>query len=616
MIVQALHDIQHRHGYLPRPELVLLADRIDTPLFRIEEVASFFPHFRKTPPPEIEIRVCRDLACRLHGSHKVTQELAAAVKGKSGWSVCEVSCLGRCDRAPAAIVAKNPQGGNGHAATHNGDNGHDHHEPHEFLIATADAKRLNEVAVALAAGEHPQVDTDAALNPTAHQQWQIDPYRDAPEQRYGNIRRFLALIKDEDREQFRKETLKALETGNLLGMGGAGGRAYKKWSEVRGAYGDRKYVVCNGDESEPGTFKDRELFLRTPHLIVEGMVLGAIVTGAQRGFVYIRHEYPEQIAAVRDEIKRAIAQGVCGPAVGFELEVFVSPGGYICGEQTALIEAIQDKRAEPRNRPPELQTNGLWDKPTLLNNVETFAWVPAIAGREQGQWFASAAVQVPVPGWLDRSGKPNTFKGRRFFSVSGDLNKPGAYEVPIGISIGELIDEYCGGMSGGQKLKAAALSGPSGGFMPAMLAIGSLPKFIQDAYPGQKLIPLRDMRLDIALFRDLRMMMGAGMVFYGDRADMVEQAYVSSVFYAEESCGKCVPCRIGSKKIVDAVSKLYHGQMSKAEVEALREPDGPIGLLSQIMTVTAICGLGQVASNPLSTLLKHFPDDVAKYVKG
>jgi NADH:ubiquinone oxidoreductase subunit F (NADH-binding) len=609
MIVQALHEIQHRHGYLPRPELVLLADRIDTPLFRIEEVASFFPHFRKTPPPEIEIRVCRDMACRLHGSHKVTQELISATKDKPNWKVCEVSCLGRCDRAPAAFVAKNPQGENGHAAN----NGHDRHEPHEFLIVASDSKRLKDVAAALAAGQHPTVDTDAALDPAAHEKWQIDPYKDGPEQRYANVRRFLALNKDEEREQFRKDTLKALETGNLLGMGGAGGRAYKKWSEVRGAYGDRKYVVCNGDESEPGTFKDRELFLRTPHLIVEGMVLGAIVTGAQRGFVYIRHEYPEQIAAVRDEIKRAVAQGVCGPAVGFDLEVFVSPGGYICGEQTALIEAIQDKRAEPRNRPPELQTNGLWDKPTLLNNVETFAWVPAIAGRDQGQWFASAAVQVAVPGWLDRGGKPNTFKGRRFFSVSGDLSKPGAHEVPIGITIGELIDDYCGGMSGGQKLKAAALSGPSGGFMPAMLAASSLPKFIQEAYPGQKLVPLRDMRLDIALFRELRMMMGAGIVFYGDRADMVEQAYVSSVFYAEESCGKCVPCRIGSRKIVDAVSKLYHGQMTKAEVEALCEPDGPIGLLSQIMSVTAICGLGQVASNPLSTLLKHFPEDVAKY---
>jgi formate dehydrogenase beta subunit len=607
MIVQALHEIQHRHGFLPRAELVQLADRINTPLFRIEEVASFFPHFRKSAPPEIEIRICRDMACRLHGSHRLTQEVAAAVKDKPNWKVCEVSCLGRCDRAPAAIVARNPQGD--HAQ-----NGHEHHEEHEHLIALAGPARLKEVAAALAAGQHPKVDTDAAFMPEAHRLWQIDPYRDSPDDRYAAVRRFLALKTDEARDQFRTELLKALETANLLGMGGAGGRAYKKWSEVRAAYGDRKYVVCNGDESEPGTFKDRELFLRTPHLIVEAITLGAIVTGAQRGFVYIRHEYPEQIAAVRDEIQRAVVAGVCGPAVGFDLEVFVSPGGYICGEQTALIEAIMDKRAEPRNRPPELQTNGLWDKPTLLNNVETFAWVPAIAA-DQGKWFAAAGTQVAVPGWVDRGGRPNAFKGRRFFSVSGDLNKPGPYEVPIGITIGELINDYCGGMSGGQKLKAAALSGPSGGFMPAMLAGGSLPKFIQEAYPGQSLIPLADMRLDIPLFRDLRMMLGAGIVFYGDKADMVEQAYVSSVFYAEESCGKCVPCRIGSRKIVDAVARLYHGQMTKAEADALREPDGPIGLLSQIMSVTAICGLGQVASNPLSTLLKHFPDDVAKYVK-
>lgn len=151
--------------------------------------------------------------------------------------------------------------------------------------------------------------------------------------------------------------------------------------------------------------------------------------------------------------------------------------------------------------------------------------------------------------------------------------------------------------------------------MPAKLPTSTMPKFIQEAYVGQSHVPLRDLRLDIPLFRDLRLMMGAGIVFYGDRADIVEQAFVSSVFYAEESCGKCVPCRIGSRKIVDAVSKLYQKQMTKAEADELREPDGPIGLLSQIMTVTAICGLGQVASNPLSTLLKHFPDDVAKYLR-
>ena len=230
-----------------------------------------------------------------------------------------------------------------------------------------------------------------------------------------------------------KETLAALETAGLLGMGGAGGRTYKKWQEVRDAKVTPKYVVCNGDESEPGTFKDREILLRAPYLVVEGVILGGLVVGASRGIIYIRHEFEEQIEAVRRAIAEAEQLGVCGANVlgtgrSLPVEVFVSPGGYICGEQTALIEAIEDKRAEPRNRPPELQTNGLYDKPTLVNNVETLAWVPAVVLRtkdeKRGRGLPTKAIAP--------------FKGRRFFSISGDLKRPGAYEVPIGITLARI----------------------------------------------------------------------------------------------------------------------------------------------------------------------------------
>ncbi len=244
----------------------------------------------------------------------------------------------------------------------------------------------------------------------------------------------------ETRQRAAAEVLKALETANLLGMGGAGGRSWMKWGDVQAAEGTIKYVVCNGDESEPGTFKDRELLLRAPHLVIEGMMIGAFVAGASKGYVYIRHEYDEQIAAVRKAIQDARTAGVLGEHLygtdfSFDLEAFVSPGGYICGEQSALIEAMEDKRAEPRNRPPELQTNGLWDKPTLLNNVETFAWVPAILVKEFGKWYAGSGV--------------NRCKGRRLFSLSGDVVKPGVYEVANGTPLRDLI-KMAGGDGRGQ----------------------------------------------------------------------------------------------------------------------------------------------------------------------
>ncbi len=192
--------------------------------------------------------------------------------------------------------------------------------------------------------------------------------------------------------------------------------AFQKWTDVRQAKGDQKYIICNGDESEPGTFKDRELMLRTPHLVLEGVILAGLLTGATRGYIYIRHEYPEQIAAMETAIRQAERMKICGRQVlntgrEFSIEVFVSPGGYICGEQSALVEAMEDHRAQPRNKPPQLETNGLYDKPTLVSNVETFAWVPAIL-LKGAEWYRD----------LGRNG----CKGARFFSISGDVNRPGA----------------------------------------------------------------------------------------------------------------------------------------------------------------------------------------------
>ncbi|MBM80155.1 MAG: NADH-quinone oxidoreductase subunit L [Planctomycetaceae bacterium] len=574
MIVQELHRIQNIHGFLPDDELRSLSDRTGTPLYRLEEVSSFFPHFLREPPPQVEVTVCRDMTCHLRGSDQIIEKLQALPEcdGKR-MSANGVSCLGRCDRAPVTRI------------------GH-----HNYMIPSA--TDVIELVQQVLAGGHPPADTDEAYNDLSTT-WDIDIYDLKPE--FHAVRRY---IEAEDRDAERDRIIGALETANLLGMGGAGGRAYKKWRDVYNAVGTEKYVVVNGDESEPGTFKDRELLLRTPYLTLEAVILAGLVLSGTRGYIYIRHEFEEQIDACNRAIKQAEEMGYCGEdilgsGIDFPVEVFASPGGYICGEQTALIEAMEDKRAEPRNRPPELQTNGLWDKPTLLNNVETMAWVPSIVLKDNGQWFADKA-------------KPG-YKGKRFFSISGDLEKPGPYEVPIGITLGEMINDYCGGMKDGQELKAFAASGPSGGFLPRMLPVEYLGKRFADTLPeGTTHFDILDWQLDIGLSRQMGLMMGAGMVVYGENADMVEQALACLKFYRAESCGKCVPCRIGSQKLVDLGSRIHAKEFDSGAVDLTKDL---VEELAEVMEITAICGLGTVAPNPLRTLLRHFPEEVEKYKK-
>ena len=589
MIVQELHKIQHEHGYLPREELIALANRTKTHLHSIQEVASFFPHFRTEKPPATTVRVCRDMSCRLRASQQLTQDLANAFPaGSSGGLKIEgVSCLGRCDRAPAVCVE---------------------HGTHERYYLARDLRALVDVIKRTADGNPPPPDTDAGLPVQAPEPWKIDCYAGDDSEPYRAVKRFIECSKSPEAEdQERARIIQSLQTAGLLGMGGAGGRAYKKWADVREAKGDVKYVVCNGDESEPGTFKDRELLLRAPHLVVEGVILGGLYLRAERGYIYIRHEFEEQIEAVRAEIKRAQQMQCCGQnilnaGIDFDVEVFVSPGGYICGEQTALIEAMEDKRAEPRNRPPELQTNGLWNKPTLLNNVETLSWVPAIVLKEDGQWFADEGA--------------GEYLGRRFFSISGDVAKPGAYEVPIGITLGKLIEDFAGGMRDGQPFKAIALSGPSGGFLPRMLPVEQLSKrFVDKKCAGKTHFDLFDMEMDIGTTRQMGVMMGGGIVVYSELADMVEAALACSQFFRNESCGKCVPCRIGSQKLVEICADIAEGKSGPEAVFAEGGRQTLVEELADTMKLTAICGLGTVASNPLSTLLTHFADEVRDYLR-
>ena len=395
-----------------------------------------------------------------------------------------------------------------------------------------------------------------------------DPY--TREQQYG-VTRKLAVTKDWD------AALAELKASELRGMGGAGFPTSMKWDLVRKQPGAEKYVVCNADESEPGTIKDRFILTHLPHLVIEGMILAGFIAGAKKGILYIRHEYHPQEEILGEEIRRCYAAGLLGKKIlgsdlDFDLELFVSPGGYICGEETALIEAIEGKRAEPRNKPPFPVQAGLWQKPTVLNNVETFANVPQILARGV-DWFKAQG--------------QNGSRGLKFVGVSGHVARPGIFEVPMGCPMSEVIFNHAGGIRGGRQLKAFAPSGPSSGYLPASMV---------------------DVRLDFKALADAGSMLGSGaIVVCDDTTCMLDMALNAVRFYRNESCGKCVPCRVGSQKMVDLLVRRTQGGLPdsqyRADLALLDE-------LSQAMSLASICGLGQIVPAPIQSVLKYFRPEV------
>ncbi len=570
-IVDELRKIQEEIGWLPHEKMRELAARyaaqnIKVPLHRIHEVASFYPLYRLEAPPKVDIRVCRDMACWLHGSADIIQNLSTTfgkeIAAKQVF-VGGVSCLGQCDNAVACMV-------------------NDHH--YYFPVTE---KQLEDKIRRGLTGEHFH-DPELDYKPLG---WKIDVYQGQP--RYDAVRRFCKGELSAD------EILKKLEVSGLRGLGGAGFPTFRKWSAVRGYQAYAKYVVCNADESEPGTFKDRELLRRTPWLTLEGMMLAALVVGAKQGYLYIRHEYPREAEAFQKEVERAYSQNLLGKNIlgtnhSFDMHVYISPGGYVQGEESSLLEAIEDKRGEPRNKPPFPVEKGLFDKPTVINNVETLAWTPGIL-MHGGEWY--------------RDGGKNGAKGMRFISISGDVNKPGVYESPFGLTIGELINGLAGGMRGGQTLRAVAPSGPSGGFLPAVLRKQIMPKrFVDEEMKGKDTYDVLDMPMYNEMLAKAGSMLGAAFVVYGSNCDIVQAALNCVEFFRNESCGKCVPCRTGSQKLVNMIGDLLGGHSSKERMSLVSD-------LSDTMILTSICGLGQVASNPISSVLRYFPEDVERYLR-
>ena len=394
------------------------------------------------------------------------------------------------------------------------------------------------------------------------------------------------------------EVVEQVKAAGLRGRGGAGFPTGAKWGFIPKAPG-AKYVAVNADESEPGTFKDRELIEVEPHRVLEGVALCCYAIGAETAIIYIRGEYVEaanrlEAAIAEAEAANILGRGCLGTQVNVRILVFRGAGAYICGEETALLESLEGRRPMPRSRPPFPAVEGLYRRPTVINNVETLCWTPGIV-LKGGEWYRDQGI----------NGEP----GLRFVSISGDVAKPGVYEVPFGQTVRDLVFNTAGGMREGQKLKAVATSGPSGGFLPAQIKRELLPeKFVAAKMkPDAKTYDILDLPLGLNTVASMGGMLGAAFVVYGDKADMVENALNCVEFYRNESCGKCVPCRMGSEKMTELIKEMLEGRFRREQLPLIND-------LADTMTLASICGLGQVAANPITSVIKYFREELDAYL--
>ncbi|HVM78971.1 MAG TPA: NAD(P)H-dependent oxidoreductase subunit E [Stellaceae bacterium] len=517
LLIEHLHLIQDKYGCLHARHLAALAQEMRLALVEVYEVASFYAHFDIVMDGETPPPAITVRVCdSLTCELMGAQKLLAALGSRLGPKVRVVRapCMGGCHNAPVAAI--------GHAL-------HEH--------ATAES-----IAKAVAKGE-----THMHLPPYRA----LDAYR--AEGGYELLEACLSGRKP------LEEVLKALEDSALRGLGGAGFPTGRKWRFVRNEAKPRMMAV-NADEGEPGTFKDRHHLETDPHRFLEGMLIGAWAVEAQAVYIYLRDEYPQCREILLEEIA-ALEKAGLSPHTKIHLRR--GAGAYICGEESAMLESIEGKRGLPRHKPPYPSQVGLFGRPTLINNVETLFWVRDIV--EKG------------PGWFAGQGRRGR-KGPRSFSVSGRVKNPGAKLAPAGITVRELIDEYCGGMAEGHAFKGYLPGGASGGILPASMD---------------------DLPLDFGTLEQHGCFIGsAAVVVLSDKDDMKAVALNLLKFFEDESCGQCTPCRVGTEKAVDLLSK--------------PKWDGPlIEELAKVMTDASICGLGQAAMNPVKMVLKHFREDLA-----
>jgi NADH-quinone oxidoreductase subunit F len=524
-LLPALHAAQKHYGWLPQEVAADIAAALKVPLADVHGVTEFYSLFYNEPIGKRVIRVCTDPACALKGADEVLDHLCAhhgiepdQTTPDAVTTIEHAPCLGLCEHAPAALVDE-------------------------------------------------QAETDISLK--------LDHYKLGRPRSlvYGSLRlltkncgrktasladygEYIALKKAKTMKP--SDVISEIKTSGLVGRGGAAFPTGLKWEGAANAPGNEKYVVCNADESEPGTFKDRVLLLDDPHSTIEGMCIAAYAIGASKGYIYLRGEYPYILPVLENALSEASEAGYLGGA--FDIEIRIGAGAYICGEETALFESIEGKRGFPRVKPPFPTTHGLFGKPTVINNVETLCNVPFIIEKGAAEYRKIGTEKSPGP---------------KLFCVSGDVEKPGLYEVPFGMTLRELLE-----MAGCDTFQAVLFGGAAGAF----------------ATPAQ---------LDVKLtFEDLRaagLPLGSGVItVFDETRDLRDVLARLGKFFAHESCGKCYPCQMGTERQMEILDRIARGKMKEGDAERL----GDVGWT---MTDSSLCGLGQTAASAVLSAMKQFP---------
>ncbi|MGR3313052.1 NAD(P)H-dependent oxidoreductase subunit E [Roseovarius indicus] len=515
LLIEYLHLIQDEFGHLSAGHLRALAEELRIAQAEVYEVATFYAHFDvvkegETPPPALTIRVCDSLSCELAGAQELKKALEDGLD-PSEVRVLRAPCMGRCDTAPVLELGHN----------------HIDHATPEKVNAAIEAD-----------------DTHAHLPDYQG----LAAYRES-----GGY----AKLEDLRKSGVFEDVQQTLLDAGVRGLGGAGFPSGRKWGFVRAEKGPR-YLAVNGDEGEPGTFKDRFYLERHPHVFLEGMLIAAWAVEADTCFIYMRDEYPAVLEILRREIAALEEAGIVKPGY---IDLRRGAGAYICGEESAMIESIEGKRGLPRHRPPFVAQVGIFNKPTLVNNVETLYWVTRVL--REGKDVLAAT---------EKNGR----KGLRSFSVSGRVKKPGVHLLPAGSTIADVI-EAAGGMLDGHELKAYQPGGPSSGLLPASMS---------------------HVPLDFDMLQEHGTFIGsAAVVVLSDKDSAREAALNMLRFFEDESCGQCTPCRVGCEKAVKLMEADHWDQPLLEE-------------LCQAMGDASICGLGQAAPNPIRLTMKHFPDEV------
>ena len=546
LLIEHLHKLNDAYRCLHDRHLVALAKEMNIPMAEVYEVATFYHHFEVLKGDEqaagLTVRVCDGLSCELAGARDLMRRLPALL-GTQDVRVIAAPCIGRCEQAPAAVV---------------------HQRPVPFATPDAVLLAIREFHNPLADEKHAGeainfIATDFAAKSVPASSDLLSPaFTDYNTYRsHGGYALAASMVNGEGDIE---HVIKAMEDSGLRGLGGAGFPAGRKWRIVRAQAAPRLMAV-NIDEGEPGTFKDRTYLERDPHRFLEGLLVAAQAVGIEACYIYLRDEYH----AVREMLQREIAKLQANPPCHLPLiELRRGAGAYICGEESAMIESIEGKRGEPRMRPPYIAEVGLFGRPTLEHNFETLYWVRDIVEKGAG-WFAGFGL--------------NGRKGLRSFSVSGRVKNPGVKLAPAGITVQQLVDDYCGGMADGHDFYAYLPGGASGGILPA----------------GLNMIPL-----DFDTLQPYGCFIGSAAVIILGHQDKARDAALNVMrFFEHESCGQCTPCRVGTAKAAQLM------QAPAWDADTLED-------LAAVMADASICGLGQAAPNPIRCIQKYFPDEVSE----